>query len=279
MQNDALKCVVSNLSSLPSLPEQYQKIMQELQSEEPSVQKVAEIIESDVAMSAKILQLVNSAFFGLARHLSSPADAAMYLGVDVIKSLVLTTGVFSQFDDSKIDLECLKSIWNNSNQVGSLAKQIFLEETADKTSADYALMGGLLANVGKLVIAANFPEQFLQITQTETTNERPEWHVEGDIVGHSHAEIGAYLIGIWGLPNPVIECVAYHHVPADCIEAGFTPLTAVHAATAIVDANGGNDLPGLDEDYIAKLSLTAKVPEWVKLHNEIDAADRESRDE
>jgi len=279
VQNDALKCVVSNLSSLPSLPEQYQKIMQELQSEEPSLQKVAEIIESDVAMSAKILQLVNSAFFGLARHLSSPAEAAMYLGVDVIKSLVLTTGVFSQFDDSKIDLESLKSIWNNSNQVGSLAKQIFLEETADKTSADYALMGGLLANVGKLVIAANFPEQFLQITQTETTNERPEWHVERDIVGHSHAEIGAYLIGIWGLPNPVIECVAYHHVPADCIEAGFTPLTAVHAATAIVDGNGGNDLPGLDEDYIAKLSLMAKVPEWVKLHNEIDAADRESRDE
>ena len=101
MRDEKLEAIVANMTSLPSLPEQYEQIMQELQSEDPSLQTVGEIIEGDVAMSAKILQLVNSAFFGLARHMSSPSEAAMYLGVDVLKSLVLTTGVFSQFEEDK----------------------------------------------------------------------------------------------------------------------------------------------------------------------------------
>ncbi len=268
MQDETLKSVVANMSSLPSLPEQYEKIMQELQSDEPSLQKVAGIIETDVAMSAKILQLVNSAFFGLARNLTSPAEAAMYLGVDVIKSLVLTTGVFSQFDGSDVDTATLRSIWNHSAQVGSLAKKIMLQATGDKLPADYALMGGLLANVGKLVIAANFPDKFVAIEQRVRENAEPEWVIEREIVGHSHTEIGAYLIGIWGLPNPVIECVAYHHQPADCVEAGLTPLTAVHVATAIVDANGAQELVRLDAEYVDALGLSDKLPKWIALNDE-----------
>lgn len=278
MQDDKLQGVVANMSSLPSLPEQYDKIMQELQSEDPSLQKVAEIVESDVAMSAKILQLVNSAFFGLARHLSSPAEAAMYLGVDVLKSLVLTTGVFSQFDDVVISTATLKSIWNHSTQVGGLAKKIALEQSGDKMISDYALMGGLLSNVGKLVIAANFPEQFVEVANAAAGGKAHECELEADIIGHSHTDIGAYLIGLWGLPNPVIECVAYHHNPADCVDAGFTPLTAVHVATTIIDANGGQELPGLDNDYIEKLGLTEKIPKWVKLHGELELKEQESDD-
>ncbi|NNC76550.1 MAG: HDOD domain-containing protein [Woeseiaceae bacterium] len=268
--DDTLKGVVANMSSLPSLPEQYEKIMQELQSEDPSLQKVAAIVESDVAMSAKILQLVNSAFFGLARHLSSPAEAAMYLGVDVLKSLVLTTGVFSQFDDARVSPATLKSIWNHSAQVGALAKKIALAHTGDKLIGDYALMGGLLSNVGKLVIATNFPEQFAEIALKAGADERPEWEIERESVGHSHTEIGAYLIGLWGLPNPVIECVAFHHEPMDCVDAGFTALTAVHIATSIIDAQGSDSLPGLNADYVDALGLSEKIPDWVKMGNELD---------
>jgi len=92
LDDDKLKSVISNLESIPTLPESYEKIMAELQSDDPSLEAVGAIIETDIAMTAKILQIVNSAFFGLPRHVSSPAEAAMYLGIDSIKSLVVANG-------------------------------------------------------------------------------------------------------------------------------------------------------------------------------------------
>lgn len=271
VHDEALKSAIANMTTLPSLPEAYDDIMRELQSEDPSLDKIGKIIESDVAMSAKLLQIVNSAFFGLVRHVSSPSEAATFLGVDVIKSLVLTTGVFSQFKDSKVDASALSGIWNHSMRVGAVAKQIMMQESGDKLLADYAMMGGLLSNVGKLVIASNFADEFLEIAKHVKAGEKSEIEIEKDVLGHSHCEIGAYLLCLWGLPNPVIECLAYHHAPADCIESGFVPLSAVHIATAIVDAGGSDELPGLDVAYVERLNLTDKVPGWVTKLNQMEA--------
>ena len=261
------------MTSLPSMPEQYQKIMEEMQSDDPSLQKVGQIIETDVAMSAKILQLVNSAFFGLARHLSSPAEAVMYLGVDVLKSLVLTTGVFSQFDDENIDSKALKRIWESSNEIGPLAKEIAAQHSDQSVVSDYALMGGLMADVGKLVIASNYPEKFAEAERGVAESGKRDFEVEQEVIGHSHCDVGAYLVGLWGLPNPVVECVAYHHSPISCVASGFCALTAVHIAEATVCGNGDESLPHLDKDYVEQLGLTDKIPGWIELHRESKAAD------
>ena len=140
LEDKQLENRVKDMSSIPSLPEQYDRIMTELQSPDASLRNIGQIVEADVAMTAKILQLVNSSFFGLSQHVSSAAQATMLLGVDVIKTLVLTSGVFSKFDQSisaKIDLQ---AIWSRSARVGSLAKKIALQETRDKLIADYAFM-------------------------------------------------------------------------------------------------------------------------------------------
>lgn len=271
VQDEDLKRIIANMSTLPSLPEAYTSIMQELQSEEPSLERIGEIIETDVAMSAKLLQIVNSAFFGLVRNVSSPTEAAKYLGVDAIKSLVLTTGVFSQFDDSKVSAAALTRIWNHSMRVGTVAKQIMLSETGDKLGADYATMGGLLTEVGKLVIACNFPDEFVEIDKQVEAGERSEIEIEKDLIGHSHTEIGAYLLCIWGLPNPVVECVAYNHTPSECTGTGFIPASAVHIATAIVSAGDDDELPGLDRDYVEHLGVTDKIATWLQKARDIDA--------
>ena len=91
-----------------------------------------------------------------------------------------------------------------------------------------------------------------------------EIDIENEVMGHSHCEIGAYLLSLWGLPNPVVECAAYHHRPADCVDEAFVPLTAVHVATAIVDAGDSDELAGLDQDYIARLSVTESIPGWIE---------------
>ena len=266
MHNDKLETVVANMSSLPSRPEQYDQIMQELQSEDPSLHKVGEIIESDVAMSAKILQLVNSAFFGLARHLSSPAEAAMYLGVDVLKSLVLTTGVFSQFEEDAVDPKILQAIWRHSTSAGALAKAIAHDETGEGLLVDYSLMGGLMMDVGKLVFATNFPDNFGEVRARMESTGVPDHVAEVELMDHSHMDVGAYLVGLWGLPNPVVECVAYHHTPQACVESGFTPLSAVHIANAIVASNGREPLAEIDEDYVEAIGVTAKIPHWIELY-------------
>ena len=273
LHDDKLEEIVADMTSLPSMPEHYQKIMEEMQSDDPSLQKVGQIIETDVAMSAKILQLVNSAFFGLARHLSSPAEAAMYLGVDVLKSLVLTTGVFSQFEGENIDAVALKRIWNSSNELGPLAKEIAAQQSDQTIISDYALMGGLMADIGKLVMASNFPDKFAAVELGVTESGKRDFELEQELIGHSHCDVGAYLVGLWGLPNPVVECVAYHHSPVACVASGFSALSAVHIAEAIVSADGDESLPHLDKYYIDQLGVTEKIGDWISLHQESRAAD------
>ena len=265
MDNETLKNLLADLTSLPSLPEQYNKIMQEVQSDDPSLQKIGQIIEEDVAMSAKILQLVNSAFFGLARQVSSPAEAAMYLGVDVLKSLVLTTGVFSQFDEGVIDEATIRRIWEHSTAVGALAKEIAVAQTDNKLIADYSMMGGLLSEIGKLVLAVNQPENYREAEQLQQQSGKPDFEVEQQTFGQTHQEIGAYLTGLWGLPNLVSECVAYHHHPGDCADPGFTPLTAVHIASAIVTAKDADPTEWIDDDYAAAVGVTDRIQEFVEL--------------
>lgn len=272
MQDDKLNAIVADLTSLPSLPEQYEKIMQEIQSDDPSLQKVGEIIETDVAMSAKILQLVNSAFFGLAHNLSSPAEAAMYLGVDVLRSLVLTTGVFSQFDEEKIDAKTIKSVWDHSTQLGALAKEIALDQTSESLIGDYALMGGLLADAGKLIFAANFPEDFAKVEAAISSEQRLDYEIEREVLGHGHPEVGAYLVGLWGLPNPVVECVAYHHAPAECAETEFSPLSAVHIANAIICADGDQEDMQLDLGHIEQIGVSDKLTAWTEFYARFDEA-------
>ena len=266
MEDEKLGAVVAKMMSLPSLPQQYTQIMEELQSDEPSLRKVGEIIETDVAMSAKILQLVNSAFFGLANNMSSPSEAAMYLGVDVLRSLVLTTGVFSQFDESQIDAGALAGIWRHATLAGSLAKEIMRSQSEEPLLSDYAFMGGLLADVGKLVFAANYPADFSEVQRVMAEEGARAQEAEERLIGHNHMEVGAYLVGLWGLPTPVVECIAYHNSPADCVESGFTPLTAVHAANVIVDADGVQPLNLLDHEYIEKLGFTDLVQDWVEMY-------------
>ena len=98
IEDDAIRMIIAQIDSLPSLPALYGEVMNEICTPEGSISKVGQIIEKDVAMTAKMLQIVNSAFFGLKRHVSSASQATTLLGVDIIRSLVLTTKIFSSFD-------------------------------------------------------------------------------------------------------------------------------------------------------------------------------------
>ncbi len=265
LTDDRLKRVISKVDSLPSLPSLYTEIVQELRSDNASIGRVGEIISKDIGMTAKILQLVNSAFFGLSRHVSSPAQAVNLLGIETVKTLVLAVQVFSRFDEKKLAGFSLDALWSHSMSVGTFAKTVVRERKEEQSMADHAFVAGVLHDVGKLILAAN-SDKYGQFVKNAHESGVAVWRAEQSVLGITHAEVGAYLLGIWGLPNPVIEAVAFHHLPQCSMCDHFNALTAVHVADAIENELNDTDEPDpgdrMDLSYLAEIGLADAVPGW-----------------
>lgn len=235
LKSQRIKGLVAGMSSIPSLPKLYMEILKELKSEDASIQKIGRIIGQDISMTAKILQLINSAFFGLPRHVPAVSDAVCLLGVDIVKALVLSIKVFSQFDQAVIRRLKLENIWPHSIRVGQLARTIAIDGGASARCADQALMAGTLHDLGKIILAVNHPEKYTTFFERAHQGNTPGIAIERDVFETSHAEIGAYLLGLWGLPDEIVEAVAHHHEPRATGTKIFTPAIAVHIANALVN--------------------------------------------
>jgi HD-like signal output (HDOD) protein len=271
LANEALKQLVLQIQSLPSLPSLYVELTQELQSPDASIKSAAEIISRDVAMTAKILQLVNSAFFGLREHVSSPVRATSLLGLDTVKALALSLQVFSQFDRATLPGFSLSELWSHSLHVGKFAKQICKSATQDHNMCDEALIAGLLHDTGKLVLAANLPREYAKAMTLAREEGIAVEQAEQRVFGASHSNVGAYLLGLWGQPDSVIEAVAFHHQPSQSASPTFSVLTAVHVANSLDhEQSTGPDaaITSLLEDgYLAPLGLSDQLSSWREICN------------
>ncbi|HEX4119157.1 MAG TPA: response regulator [Verrucomicrobiae bacterium] len=263
--NEQLKQLASRVSSLPTLPALHQQLTNELAKEEPSVERVAEIISKDVGMTSKILQLVNSAFFGLAESAANPLDAVFYLGLSTIRALVVSVHVFSQFDSATIKCFSVEQLAQHGWRTALAAKKISVMEHGDSKLDDQCFLAGLLHDVGRLVMAAGLGEQYDAVFARATESKRPLWQVEREEFGATHAEVGAYLLGLWGLPNPVVEAVALHHRPCDSAFRGFSAVVAVHVADALAhqSAQTPSGIAGqIDQECMEALGLGERLKLW-----------------
>lgn len=268
LHNEELKRFVSGISHLPSLPSLYQQIVAEVQSPRVSIKRVADLIAQDVTMTAKILQLVNSAFFNLPRKIVNPQQAAILLGIDILKGLVLHVHIFSSFVlDPRIEKFSIQKLAKHSLLVGKLARQIILTETNDKTMEENALIAGLLHDIGKLIIIQD-PTRYNQVSAHCEARNCNRYQAEYEILGASHAEVGAYLLDLWGIPEAVVQAIAFHHNPIKSMESNFSVLTAVHAANALVGSNNSGIEPSqLDLFYLLSIRKKENVAKWVEIWN------------
>lgn len=257
LDDPGLKQLVSRTHSLPSIPSVYAKLMKAVQSPEVTPKEIGQIISQDLAMSAKVLQLVNSAFFGAQRRISNPADAVIYLGIETVRALAVTVSVFSQFDAQQVPRFSLQAVRDHSLAVAALARRIAESLHLPKPSVEDAFLGGLLHELGKLVLACNYPQQFSTALLRTEKEGIPLQQAEREVFGTTHAQVGAYLLWLWGLPDGVTEIVAGYDRPrADQQQA---PLVAVHVANALMDEKAEK---ALDTDCLRDMGLLDQLPEW-----------------
>ncbi len=269
LQDERLQALVAGMSSLPSLPTVYQELAGRLRDEGVTAREIGETIAKDPPMTAKLLQLVNSAFFGIGRHMTNPTEAVTFLGLDTVQSLMLSAGIFCQYEARPSGPEAfsLPRLWDHSIAVGQLARSIATAEGAAKATVEDCTTAGLLHDIGKLIIAFELPDEWSRI-QALVRNVESDWgEVEEEVVGTSHGALGAYLLGLWALPGSVIEAVAFHRSPLALPPHAFCPLTAVHAADSIAQADRC-----LDTEYLERINLADRVPAWQALRSTDNAS-------
>ena len=264
---DKLQSVLAQLEHLPSLPSLYKELMAAFESPESSLGDVGRIVGQDMGMSAKVLQLVNSAFFGMPREVTCPAQAVASLGMDTVRSLALAVCVFAPFEQQKLEGLSLESLWSHSVTASIFAKQIAQAESLDRKSIELAYVAALLHDVGKLVLSWLLPDDYLAINARVRDSGVTQTEAECAVVGAGHAQLGAYLLGLWGFPLVVIQAVAYHHEPGACPREGRLTSLIVHVANALAHdpcpPGGLAGLPAIDHAAIETFGSADCCARWV----------------
>jgi putative nucleotidyltransferase with HDIG domain len=267
LSNKMLATIVGSVKDLPVLPRTFMALREKLADPNASVKEVVKLVEQDISISAKILQLVNSAFFGLPREISTMNTAVSYLGIDMLQNLILSAEVFRVFENAaKLPGFSFEELHKHSQLTAKIASHIPVP--AGVHSA--AVVAGLLHDVGKLVLATRSPKHFARALEGAAEEKRPLFAVEQDLMGVSHAEVGAYLLGIWGLPCPVVEAVAHHHHPERVPQDTLDAVAVVHVANYLAHENpvrpaaeeDSNSYLKPDPEYLENLGLTDQVSAW-----------------
>jgi len=267
LQNKDLIKMVNSYEQVPILKPVYMELLHKLQGHEVSLKQIGEFVEGDIALSTKVLQVSNMAVFSKLVPITSPKQAVVHLGINVLRALILYIQLY-ELNSSKLQfLKFLKNMEKHSLTVAKHTK-IFAEEfNLDKLEQNDCFTVGFLHDIGKLVIAEKV-DNWEEIQQYAKDQHIPLWQAEEKILGTSHAEIGGYLLGIWGFPAEIIDAVAYHHKPSGSENYSLSPTTFVHIAEAMLQEEAHSDEETfqryLDIEYLEKLNIKEGVLELYK---------------
>ena len=263
--NEQLRALVGRFDTLPSFPALYMEVMNELAASDPSIVRIAKIVGQDPAMTAKMLHIVNSAAFGLPRLMSSPLEAVQYIGTGTVRSLVLSVHIFSSFD-RKVKGFSIDDFEEHALRCARLARALMESHRTETAAAEDAYIAGMLHDLGKLMLATSLPDCYQEATAYAVAHQLPLYAAETEVFGATHAGVGAYLLGLWGLPATIVEAVAFHHSPNRSDMLTFGPLAAVHLANVLDGEQSKHHRPmpasGFDADYLDALKVQDQLANW-----------------
>lgn len=280
LQNESMRKILNRMGDLPALPVLYEQIVQEMVREDASISRVGKLIEQDPAMSAKVLQIVNSAYMGVRNPVSNLVQACSMLGLENLKNVVLMAEVFDLgAANTPSEGFSIEALWQHSLDVGEGARGIAASETDDRACIDRAFTAGLLHEVGQLIMATQLSEEFGRAIAHARASHMTLMEAEKSILGVTHAQVGSYLLELWGLPDPVVEAIAFHAFPSICPiadyslvasgyetgeETEFSPLTALHVANYFAEERDALGFMRSDADtsYLEAHGYLEKMDAW-----------------
>jgi HD-like signal output (HDOD) protein len=262
---DEVKKVLGAIDRLPVVPQLYLELKEALKGEDNDPVVLGAIIQKDIGMTAKILKVVNSSFFGLRRTISDAKDAVSYLGIDTIRVLVLSNSIFEQSRPFRTRHFDISDLWRHSMSVATGAKAIAQAEAMGHLAEEEAFVGGILHDVGVLVLASNFSETYDKVSDLVISDRVTVSTAEQEFFGVTHAEVGAYLLGLWGLPAGILKMVSLHHRPHAFESDGLCTTLAVHAADVICGAAEGQALfesSRFNQESLERMGLAGHQDKW-----------------
>jgi HD-like signal output (HDOD) protein/CheY-like chemotaxis protein len=262
----ALRQFIARIVALPSLPSIYMDLVEAAQDPNASAHKLGKILSQDIAMTSKVLQLVNSPLFGVRRQVLNPSDACIFLGTDTIRTLVLSVGVFSQFKrKGRFSAEELQT---HSLETADLARRFARLEQMPRDVVEECFLAGMLHDAGKLVMAVNCPAEYENCIAAAQSTGQPIADIESEVFGLTHADAGMYLLRLWGLSEQVVAAVAFHHRPQLSPDQSLGALAIVHAAN-IMARNPEAHESAFDLTYIGRINALPALARWQKLARKV----------
>lgn len=273
LRSDDLLKVIGSVGQLPPLPQTYAALTDELGRDDCDIARAAELIACDTALSAKVLQIVNSAYVGRARNISNIEQAAVLLGLNTLRNLTLVAS---------------SAVWAHSAAHCPGFSPAAMQKHALLTAAIAARLvprypqteelvtAALLHDIGLILMSVRLPEILSEAIARAQSRACPSSEVERELIGTTHAALGAYLLDMWGVPPAIVEPIGFHHSPGILRTQEFGIGTLLYIADALADQVVPVESPSVSDasllDFLAGFDMADRLPGWKHLAAEEAAA-------
>ncbi len=245
--------LLSPSGSLPVLHETSERLLAELHSDSCAFENVASILAEDPGLLAGVFKAVNSSFFGIPHQMDSILQTVTYLGGDHLSSLVGLDTLFTEYDESAHSGFSLAALWQHCRKTALFARLLAQAGPLD-VNPEKCFNCALLHDIGKLILLDRFAEKYDAVHRLSNAQNITVFEAEKRLLSISHAEVGAYVLGLWGFSESIVRAVFHHHEPEQCAGEDKAMLAVVHAANVfeheLVTINPGYALPGMHTDFL-----------------------------
>ena len=262
----SLRRLVGQMGQLPSVPRVYSELSRVMDDPASGAEEIAEVMRRDVALTAKVLQIVNSSFFSLSQTVTDVRQAVACLGQSMVRNMVLSASLYSKFNTANASCPFDPDVFQAHAHRTAAVAQSLMDDSADRADAFTA---GILHDTGKLVIASCMPVQSGEIFALGLENPQHVHLNERAILGVCHAEIGGFLLKKWGLPYTVVEAVTQHHDPDRAPQLEFDLIAATHLADSLVSTweweaglRSTHEVYYPNTDALHRLGVAHRISEW-----------------
>lgn len=254
---EALRRIVDNIETIPSLPHIVMRIMEAIDNPRTSADDINDIILTDPAITAKVLRLVNSAFYGFPRRIASVTQAVVILGFSTVRNLVLTATIFDVFNHKNRVVLDREALWQHSMATAVISRLV--ARRVRYADLEDVFVGGLLHDVGKILLDEYAHTDLKRALDLVASKDCSLREAEQMVFQCDHSEFGGWLAERWNLPPLLIESIRCHHEPAKALEAKEV-VAMVHLGNAMarmkkIGSGGDDKVPPVKKDALAALNL------------------------